>query len=506
MAKDPRHNNISPLPLYDFDKEEHPMKKLVSLVLSLCLLLSLCAFSAAEELPTLEVYMYGDDLPDTQKVGDAISEITAEKIGCRIHLNVVKEFQKNMPLTMASNEQVDLVCDAASWNYWTFAKEGAYLDITDMLQTVTPNLYATLTSNMLEAAKVNGKIYGVPNYKDMSYQGGLWLEKKLADEQNIDLDKVYTLEEIEPWLEALHNDPDHVNSTLMLFGTNFNFPKMAMNQYFSYVSQVDGFGVGIRRSEPDKIVNIYASQEYADYCKLMYSWYEKGYIVADVATRDSWGSYYTNGSGVGYGIKVGQYVPLGEVSNSTAYGGDIVFVKIGECHASASDILGATWCVASKSQYPEQALKFIELLDTDYQVQNLLAFGIEGEHYTLEDGKVKLADNYTERYASRTYLTGDLRVRALMVGESDDRNALYEAFNNEAALEPNTGFLPDTEAISGQIAASVNVINEYGKLLGNGAVDPDTYLPMFLSALEEAGFNEVINEIQAQYDAFLAKK
>ena len=181
------------------------MKKLVSLVLSLCLLLSLCAFSAAEELPTLEVYMYGDDLPDTQKVSDAISEITAEKIGCRIHLNVVKEFQKNMPLTMASNEQVDLVCDAASWNYWTFAKEGAYLDITDMLQTVTPNLYATLTSNMLEAAKVNGKIYGVPNYKDMSYQGGLWLEKKLADEQNIDLDKVYTLEEIEPWLEALRH-------------------------------------------------------------------------------------------------------------------------------------------------------------------------------------------------------------------------------------------------------------------------------------------------------------
>ena len=484
------------------------MKKILSLVLALCMALCMVSFASAEEVPTLKIITLGNGQPDNYSAWiEHLNPYIEEKIGARLDVECIGwgDWGNRRSVIINSNEPYDVIF-GDSGNLVADVSVGAYLDITDMLQTVTPNLYATLTSNMLEAAKVNGKIYGVPNYKDMSYQGGLWLEKKLADEQNIDLDKVYTLEEIEPWLEALHNDPDHVNSTLMLFGTNFNFPKMAMNQYFSYVSQVDGFGVGIRRSEPDKIVNIYASQEYADYCKLMYSWYEKGYIVADVATRDSWGSYYTNGSGVGYGIKVGQYVPLGEVSNSTAYGGDIVFVKIGECHASASDILGATWCVASKSQYPEQALKFIELLDTDSQVQNLLAFGIEGEHYTLEDGKVKLADNYTERYASRTYLTGDLRVRALMVGESDDRNALYEAFNNEAALEPNTGFLPDTEAISGQIAASVNVINEYGKLLGNGAVDPDTYLPMFLSALEEAGFNEVINEIQAKYDAFLAQK
>lgn len=481
------------------------MKKLVSLVLALCLLLGVAAISFAEEMPTLELYLsYAPKTtPDNDKVFAEISKITAEKIGCKVHLNIGKS--TDMPLLMASNDQIDLLCDAASWNYVTFSQQGAYLDITDMLPTVTPALYAGLTENMLTAAKIDGKIYGVPNFKDMFLQSGVWIEKETTDALNLDLTKHYTLTDLEPIMEYLAKDPVHANSNLMLHGTNYNFPKVAINETFAILGTLTGNGLGVKRTEPDKIVNIFASPEYKVYVEQMWDWYNKGYIVSDVATVNSWGYYYTNGSGVGFGMKAGQYVPLGEVSNSTTYGGDIVFLNIGDCHASSADVLGAVWCIPQKSQYPEMALKVIELLNTDTQVQDLFAFGMEGVHYTREDGKVKLLDGAGDMYSVPTYMTGDVRARSLMVGETDDRNALYDQWNANAILEPITGFFPVTDTITGEIAACNNVIAEYAKLLGNGAVDPAEYLPLFLSALEEAGVNTVVAEIQRQYDQFLGK-
>lgn len=480
------------------------MKKLVTLALTLVMLVSIVSISFAEEMPTLELWItYARGGSDTEKVSEELSKITAEKIGCKVNINPNLQ-PTDMALTMASNEQVDVVIDSASWNYVNFAQSGAYLDLTEMLPSVAPAQYALMTDNMKAAAAINGKIYGVPSYKDMFLQGGVWLETETVDALNLDLNKSYTVEDLEPILEYLYQQPEHKNSCLMLLN-NYNFHRVAYNEDFAILGALTGNALGVKRDDPTKIVNIFATPEYAEYVKLMNSWYNKGYIVSDVATVTSWSYYYTDGSGVGYGMKAGQYVPLGEVSNSTAYGAPISFLKIGDCVANSTDLLGAVMCVAQKSQYPEYALKLIELLNTDTAAQDVLAFGIEGEHYTREDGKVKRAEGYSDKWNVGSYLCGDVRVRSLMVGETEDRNAQYEQWNSSAKLDVITGFFPDTTNISGQIAAVNTVIEEYGKLMGNGALDPEEYLPIYLSALEEAGMSEILAELNAQYETFLEK-
>ena len=483
------------------------LKKLACLLMALAMLASAAVAVAEEEMPTLEVFFYANTLPDVDKVAEAVSEITAETIGCKVHFNFIgtTEYDSNLPLMLASKDQMDVIWDASHRDYWGRARSGAYLDLTEMLDTVTPNLKASLEEKVWEAAKVDGGIYCVPNYKDMFFQGGFWMEKSFADQLGIDLEKTYTIADIEPWLEVIHQDPDHENSTLMLYGTNYNFPRLAMSEYFSYLYNINGFGIGARKDDPSTIVNIYASEEYANLCKLAYGWYQKGYIVEDVATRDNWGSYYTNGSGVGFGLKVGQYAPLGEVSNSLTYGADLVFVKIGDCVTSSMDALGSVYCVAAKSQYPELSLKFIEQVDTNPAVKNLMTYGIEGVQYSLVDGKVEYIDGYMDSYYLDNYKSGDMRNSYLLAAEADNKYELYEEYNSAAIPDCFVGFVPSLSDIENTVSACKSVMDEYAKLLGNGAVDPEVYLPMFLSALEEAGINDVIAELQAQYDAFLAK-
>lgn len=480
------------------------MKKLVSLLLALALLLSLpFAASAEKEMPTLEILCWDSATPDADMVGEALSRLTAEKIGCKVHLNFSNE---NWPMLLASNDPIDVIFVSNGIGYRDLAMDGAFLDLKDMLPTVTPALNATLSETALIAANVNGGVYCVPSYKDMCCRFGLWMEKKMADTLNIDTTQTYSLKDIEPWLEYIHNDPDHVNSTLMLFGSNYNFPRLGMSESYYYFGDITGYSFGAPKSDTSKIECIYLSDAYEDYCKTMYDWYKKGYIREDVATIDNWNAYYKNGSGVGYGIKMGQYNPYAELSNSASYGADVVFINIGENVMSVEDILGACWAVPAKSKYPEQALKFIELLDTDTDVQNTLAFGVEGVHYNMVDGKIQRVEGYADHYKTQDYKAGDVRVRGLLVGEAEDKAVRFEELNNSAVVSPFIGFQADLSSIVNENAAVYSVVQEYARLLGNGAADPEIYLPMFREALKEAGVETIAETLQAQYDAFNAAR
>ena len=52
------------------------------------------------------------------------------------------------------------------------------------------------------------------------------------------------------------------------------------------------------------------------------------------------------------------------------------------------------------SKNPERAMMFLNLLNTDEYLRNLLAFGIEGVHYDLVNGRVSFGDRTSEQMYS----------------------------------------------------------------------------------------------------------
>ena len=60
--------------------------------------------------------------------------------------------------------------------------------------------------------------------------------------------------------------------------------------------------------------------------------------------------------------------------------------------------------------------------------------------------------------------------------------------------------------MSTKVAGFRNVLDEFGKSLYTGSVDPDEYLPKLQEKLEATGVQDVIDEMQKQIDEWKATK
>ncbi|MBQ2834324.1 MAG: DUF3502 domain-containing protein, partial [Clostridia bacterium] len=68
------------------------------------------------------------------------------------------------------------------------------------------------------------------------------------------------------------------------------------------------------------------------------------------------------------------------------------------------------------------------------------------------------------------------------------------------------GFMPNIEPVADQCLAMKNVWEQYIYEMQTGTSDPAVVIPELKAELEAVGLNEVLAEIQAQLDAFMAAK
>ena len=78
------------------------------------------------------------------------------------------------------------------------------------------------------------------------------------------------------------------------------------------------------------------------------------------------------------------------------------------------------------------------------------------------------------------------------------------AFTEEATPVSCLGFSYDPTNVKTEVAACSSVLEEYCDGLEKGQLDPQTTLPEFIEKLENSGINNIIEEKQSQYEAWLA--
>ena len=90
-------------------------------------------------------------------------------------------------------------------------------------------------------------------------------------------------------------------------------------------------------------------------------------------------------------------------------------------------------------------------------------------------------------------------------GEPADKASLYKDFNGGANTSCAAGFRFDKTPVADKYAACQTVFEQYGFALENGGVasaDIDSTIAAYQSALDEAGYQDVLAEFQSQYDAW----
>lgn len=164
--------------------------------------------NTSDEVVTLKWYMSINPVaPDTDKVIEKLNEYTREKIGVEIDYTVIAnpDYKEKMPTLINSGDYFD-ICFTSNWttNYLQFAAKDAFLDITALLPEYAKETYEFIPEALWKAAAVDGKIFGVPSYKEMGWQSGFFVNSDMADEYGIDLSKVKTLEDYTEVLDTVH--------------------------------------------------------------------------------------------------------------------------------------------------------------------------------------------------------------------------------------------------------------------------------------------------------------
>lgn len=443
--------------------------------------------------------------PDLKEVEVEVNKITQEKINATIRMMPTDggSYEQKLNTMVAANEEFDIAWTSFwMFNYAQNARRGAFAEIGSLLDEYGPELKATFPDMVWDALKVDGDIYGVLNYQTITNKEGFLIQKRFADKYNLDASTIKTIRDIEPFLQQIKdNEPDIIPFALTRAG-NFENMKTTYNN-LEFIS--NEALVGIYRGDAEtKVIDVVQSPEYKEYLTLMHDWYAKGLINPDAPTvkalddRKKTGQLAVTFHNV---LKPGK-----EVEEQIASGGqEIVIVPTSEPFVGTNTIIQSMQSISKTSKNPERALMFLNLLNTDKELLNLICYGIEGKHYTrISTDTIKLIDN-SGYSPNQTWVFGNGFLADLQEGQTEEVREATLKENNEAQASPILGFTFDPEPVQTEIANIQAVNDEFGPPLNTGAAEVEATLAEYVAKRQKAGIDKVVAEIQRQLDEWMAK-
>ncbi|MDT9725741.1 extracellular solute-binding protein [Xylanibacillus composti] len=464
---------------------------------------------AASELEPYELHMVypGTKQRDHDKVMAEINAYLKEKINATITIEPIEwgQWDQKVNLMIASREPVDIYFTAQWSNYVVNVAKGAFLELDDLLANTEAGqeIVASLDPAFLTGSKINGKNFGIPTNKELAASGGVVYRSDIAEELGLDMDSVQSLEDLRPILKTVKEELPEMIPLFMREGENFNSDYIGL---YDPLGDSNIPGVILKDEESTTVKPRYEFDRYRNHLDLVREFFQAGYINQDATTTTLSTSDALKAGNVFMitaSLKPGKD---DELASTLGLNGKLKQIELTPKTIATSETAGSMLAISQSSENPERALMFVNLLHTDKYLNNLLNFGIEGEHYT-RDGEVISATEQTANYSpASAWMFGNQFLNYLWDTEDPQKWEQFKSFNDEGINSPGLGFTFDGEAVKTQIAALVNIRTEYDGALNVGAVDPDEVLPRYIEKMKAAGLDDVLAEKQRQFDEFLANQ
>ncbi|RKP56242.1 extracellular solute-binding protein [Cohnella endophytica] len=446
---------------------------------------------------TVAFPIFGAVPKDMQVVQDEINKITQEKINATVKLMPIGfgDWQQQTNLMLTSNEKLDLMAVFGT-SYSNMVAKGQLVPLDEQLEENGQGIKSALEPDYLNAAKINGNVYAVPTIRDLAVDYGILMRKDLLDKNNIDAASVKTLDDVERVLKTVKGSD--ANFTPLIPGA----VGMTLREgYVVYDDLGDSIGVLPDFDNGLKVVNLYETQEYADFVKRMHNWYKAGYILKDAATnKTTQFDLIKANKGFAY---MSRQKPGFETVESKSNGQPMVAAELLPPVATTSSVTSIMWGVPVNSVNPDKATAFLNLLFSDKDVINLLDWGVEGKDYVKKsDGVIDFPEGVDASNSGYNlnmgWLFGNQFLSYVFNGDDPDLWTKMDEFNKSARKSKALGFIFDVTPVKTEYAAVSNVITQYKLPIEMGSVDPDKILPEFISKLKSAGIDKIIAAKQQQ--------
>lgn len=493
------------------------MKKLVTLVLALALVLGCLNIASAETDVTKITWAMGcgSTAPnDNAMVLEEINKILRERIGVELDMQYFTNDQLQLAINAGELYDIYFTC---SWynNTNQCISKGLFLGLDpEYIKEVAPAMWEALPEDAWTlAASADGLIYAIPNKKDIAAENMITYPSDIADELGFDIpdfiDEWGDLTEfLEAWKETLPEGEYPV-----LVGGN----PAGMESSFDFIDRTAMIGCVYGTTT---VTSVFDDEEVMERYRTMYDWMQKGLVNPDAAQlaesaidsskphigfAQAWDGYdYTPANG--YNTKM------------TRYAGPIFSVDTVQGSMNAFSA-----ALANDEEKLEKAVKLIEICMTDHDFANILKFGIEGYHwnYVTEEestvcaGGVMRTQAGKDNYGPWQFAQPGFFIQSIEVSQSqidgtavapvlDQFERYYAEILPTAELSAMGGFKWDSSAFTDQLAEISAIKESYYTSFASGTVLIDDIYDEFIEKMNAAGLQDMIEDAQRQLDEYLA--
>ncbi|SDD05051.1 putative aldouronate transport system substrate-binding protein [Paenibacillus sp. UNCCL117] len=462
----------------------------------------------------LKLVLVGTKPPDTDEVYAEVNKILKQKINTELEIRYLdlNEYNKKYPLLFAANEDFDMIF-ASSWTFYneTSRKDG-FLELTeDLLKTYAPNTWKNQNPIGWEQAKINGKIYMVPQDTFSSgFQVGL-IRGDLREKYN--LPEVKTQTDLVNYLTTIAKN----EKSLTAFGgppatlSAVPVPIFFLDMELRFLHGAVPLAYDINNTKP-KLTNYLENPKTLEKMNLFYEMAQQGVWTKDaIVSKTDWKKAFEEGKTAAYFHNIATVAVLmdGVLRTHPEWKPELIDVNPTAKQFQVPLINGGIGIHAT-SKHAERALMALDLLRYDKDLYDLTFYGIKGKHWEpVGDKKFRslpASANYPPEGSSpwgwRTPLSR--QVEGLT---GDLVESVYSRWKSGNIIHsPLETFALDDSKIKNELAALNNVTQTYLLPIYHGLVKPEEGLPQVLEKMKQAGLDKVQAEFQAQLDAYIASK
>lgn len=493
------------------------MKKLASLVLALMLVLSVCSFAGAEDEIIKLTWAMGTSSTapkDNAMVLEELNKISREKIGVEVDIQYFTNDQ--LQNSIQTGEVFDMYYTCSWYNNFNVAVSNKlFANIADHVKEWTPELYATMPEKVWELAKSSdGGLYAIPVKKDYCPENFIVYPADKAKELGFEIpDHIDAWDELTDFLVAWKETLPENEYPVMVGG---NPPGMETS--FDFIDRTPMIGVLFGTTE---VVSVFEDPAIMERYRTMNKWYELGLVNPDAAqlTEDAIDDSHQHLNFVqawdGYDYSVG----YGYNCEMTRYSGPFLSTDGVQGSMNAFSIT-----LENDLERFEAAMKYQELVNTDKLYRDTLRYGVQGYHwnYVTEEqnpacaGGVLKTQVGTDNYGPWAFSQGSYSLASILVSQEQvDGTAkapvmnqwdLYFANCENAEVSAICGFTFDSSKWTSNYAEITAIKDEYYKNFASGTVCIDDVYDEMMEKMNAAGLQDIIEDAQAQLDAYLASK
>lgn len=455
------------------------------------------AAQSTAEVPTLKWILIGGGMP--KNYDSWVKNVNAyiePKIGAKIDVEVISwgDWGNRRNIIIASNEPFDIIFG----NDGTFLNDitlGALMDIRPYVDKA-PGLKNLIPADYFRACTVNGKLYGIPTYKDSSMTQYFVWDKAMLDKYGVtDYENINSLADAYPVLEKITKGEKK---------PSFPLYKAGVYQIFSLYDNIGlgSGGIGVRYDDKSgTVVNLFEAQDIRDQLKIIRKMYQNGIINKDAFTTTDVPPSVGTICGIAQGWPLAAKTIWGPQRNAEA-----VVSQFCPTLLMNSTVWGSINSVSVNCKHPDKAIALLELINTDTKLRDMFFFGEEGVNFKYVDvDNSKRVEKINNDWSMAGYAQATFFNVSLLTSDTVDQWAEVKMLNAQAIPSVMLGFQLDTSKFETELANCRQVYETNLAELLTGARDTDEALNIMISQLKAAGIDTMIAEAQKQVDAFLKK-